>query len=204
MIINYTDAMTTKLGIWAESRAELFRYASLLPECAAEAGSILLSGDVSALLAGTMHRLYPGASLCAVTDDEAVLHDAESECNGLMCIAEAFDKYAEYDSFDIVLSLLQIQSLNTRELTPYLFSLYDSLKAGGCIMLSFPEAAAHTVIGKNLFPAWYDDSREVYMKYYMAEDVIHALNLIGFDIRAVERDPIEELYSVVTVIAMKR
>lgn len=191
--------METKLGQWAESRAGLFRYVSELLQCKDRADAILLSGDVSALMAGVLSRLYPAAGIYASADDADVIRDARSEYKALKSIDSIRNNF-----FDIAVSLLQIQSLNTRELTPYLFDLYDSLRAGGVLMLSFPEAAATTVIEKNLFPSWYDQSKSVYMKYYMSDDVVRALGLIGFDIRAIERDPVEELYSVVTIIAAKR
>lgn len=196
--------MNTKLGLWIESRAELFRYIAELPLYKKDADKVLLSGDVSVYLAGLMKRLYSSADIIAVTADSNAGAEAKLECASLMEIDDVFDKFLEADTFDAVLSALQIQSLNTRELTPYLFNLYDLLKTGGVLYLSFPEAAAHTVIEKNKFPAWYNEQMEVYMKYYMADDVVRSLNLIGFDIKMIERDAIEELYSVVTVIGLKR
>ena len=197
--------MNTKLGQWIESRAELFRYIAELPSYKKSADRILLSGDVSVYLAGSLRSLYgSSADIIAVSDSSSSLAEARLECGSLIEIKESFDKFIEPDSFDIAISALQIQSLNTRELTPYLFNVYDSMKKGGVLYLSFPEAASHTVIEKNKFPAWYDDSSEVYMKYYMADDVVRSLNLIGYDLRLIERDAIEELYSVVTVICEKR
>ena len=45
---------------------------------------------------------------------------------------------------------------------------------------------------------------EVYFKRYMPDDVMKALSMIGFDIRAVEKDSVPDLGDVVSIHAIRR
>ena len=148
--------------------------------------------------------MYPEAEIIAVDENRTLLSDGKSECSNLICIEEPFYGYSDENTYDIALSILAIQSLNTRELTPYLYNLYDSLKRGGCLYLSFPDAVSLTTMEKNLYPSWYSMDEEVYMKYYMADDVINALSLIGFEIKAIEADSNPDLSHVVSLICIKK
>ncbi|GEM_PF-3541079 len=196
--------MKTHLGQWIEDNAGLFRYASDVKVMKESANKILLSGGVSAMMAGVYRTLYPQAEIDAVDIREDYLSDAKSECHDAIVINEPFNGYYSKDTYDIVLSLLAINTLDTRELTPYLYNIHDSLKVGGCLYLSFPDAVAPTAMEKNLYPAWYSMDEEIYMKYYMADDVVRALSIIGFDIKAIEADKNPELDHVVSVIAVKK
>ena len=106
--------------------------------------------------------------------------------------------------YDIAISTLEIEKLNTRELTPYLFNLYDSLSQDGYLYISFPDAISPTAMEKSLYPAWYDENEMIYMKYYMAYDVANALGMIGFEVKAIEGDNNNDLIHVVTIIARKK
>ena len=196
--------MNTPLGQWVEDNAELFRYASDVKLLKDKADKILLSGGASASLAGVYRTLYPEAEIVAVDEDRALLSDGKSECTNLVCIEEPFYGYLAENTYDIALSLLVLQSLDTRELTPYLYNLFDSLKTGGCLYISFPDAVAPTVMKKNLYPSWYSMEEKTYMKYYMADDVVRALSLIGFGIKAMEADNNPDLVHVVSLLAIKR
>lgn len=196
--------MKAPLGQWIEDNAFLFRYSSDIKGLKSNADRILLSGDVSSILAGVFRALYPSAGIVAVDNDKRILEDGMRECGDLVCIEEPFDRYCENDSYDIALSLLQIQSLDTRELTPYLYNLYDSLRIGGVLYLSFPDAVALTAMKKNLYPSWYSENESVYMKYYMADDVMRALAMIGFEIRGVEGDDSPDLNHIVSLLCIKR
>lgn len=196
--------MKAPLGQWIEDNASLFRYSFDIKSMKSNAERVLLSGSVSSYLSGVLCTLYPDAVIVAVDDDRRILEDGRSECEDLVCICEPFDRYCEKDSYDIALSLLQIQSLDTRELTPYLYNLYDSLRIGGVLYLSFPDAVALTAMKKNLYPSWYSEDESVYMKYYMADDVMRALAMIGFEIRGVEGDDSPDLNHIVSLLCIKR
>lgn len=194
--------MESKLGLWILDNAELFRYVTEIYSIKSDAENILLSGKVSAYLGSIAKVMYPTARIVAVDSDGKALNDAASECEGMECAIGDFSTYLE-NGFDIAISALEIETLNTRELTPYLFNLYDSLNSGGVLYLSFPDAVAPTAMEKNLYPAWYDEEEMIYMKYYMAGDVANALSMIGFQIKAMEADNNNELLHVVTLIAQK-
>lgn len=196
--------MDSALGLWMEDNAELFKYVSELPAISGKSDRILLSGGASALLAGVFGILCPEADIVAVDSNMDILADASSECGSLNIINSPFDAYLADESYDLIVSALQIQSLNTRELTPYLFNLYDNLGKGGALYLSFPDAVAPTVMEKNLYPSWYSMYEEVYLKYYMSDDVVNALSLIGFEIKAIEADNNEDLGHVVSLLCVKR
>ena len=194
--------MTRKLGYWILDNAELFKYLADIPELKNNAERILLSGKVSSYLASTMAALYSNAEIIAVDSDSLTLSDAAGEYEDMISINESFSNYSG-QAFDVAVSALAIETLNTRELTPYLFNLYDALNSGGVLYLSFPDAIAPTAMEKNLYPAWYDEDEMIYMKYYMAGDVANALSMIGFQIKAMEADRNNDLLHVVTLIAVK-
>ena len=194
--------MTRKLGYWILDNAELFKYLADIPELKNNAERVLLSGKVSSYLASTMAALYNNAEIIAVDSDSLTLSDAAGEYEDMISINESFSSYSG-QAFDVAVSALAIETLNTRELTPYLFNLYDALNSGGVLYLSFPDAIAPTAMEKNLYPAWYDEDEMIYMKYYMAGDVANALSMIGFQIKAMEADRNNDLLHVVTLIAVK-
>ena len=196
--------MNSALGMWMEDNPELFKYVSELPSIAEKTDRILLSGGASSLLAGVFDILCPGSEIIAVDKNMDVLSDAAKECGTLKLVNSSFEDYLPEPCFDVAVSVLQIQGLNTRELTPYLFNLYDCLEKGGALYLSFPDAVAPTVMEKNLYQSWYSMDEEVYMKYYMADDVVNALSLIGFEIKAIEADDNEDLGHVVSLLCVKR
>ena len=57
---------------------------------------------------------------------------------------------------------------------------------------------------KKLVQSWYSMEEEVYFKRYMPDDVMKALSMIGFDIRAVEKDSVPDLGDVVSIHAIRR
>lgn len=196
--------MNTPLGQWIEDNAELFKYAPNVFSLKSEINSILLSGGASICLAGLFRAISKDSSITAVDCSDVMMEDGKTECDDIECINENFSGYLKENSFDAAISVLQIQSLDTRELTPYLYNLYDCLKNGGVLYISFPDAIAPTVMGKNLYPSWYSMDEEVFMKYYMADDVIRALSLIGFDVKAMEADENKDLGHVVSLLCVKR
>ena len=96
-----------------------------------------------------------------------------------------------------------INALDTRELTPYLFGLYDALLDGGNLYLSFPSTERISPYPKKLVDAWYAMDEKVYMKRYVPEDVLMALSMIGFSIRAIEKDESADLGDITTIHAQK-
>lgn len=183
--------------------AELFRYAGEL-QCMKEgADRILLSGKFSAFLAGVFRSLYSEAEIVAVSSDGKALEAARAEDERLITINEDFDKYIG-TGFDIVVSTLAITTLDTRELTPYLFNLHDSLLPKGNLYLSFPSTDKISPFPKKLVDAWYSMEDKIAMKRYTPEDVLRALSIIGFDIRAIEKDTNADLEDVTSIHAVKR
>ena len=195
--------MDTKLGLWVEENAMLFRYIAELKSLKSEADSVLMSGNTSAILSGTLRALYDNAKIY-IAAESAYIEDAKSELDSFEILDALWQEHLRPAFYDIVVSALAIEHLGVRELTPYLFNLYDSLKQGGLIYLSFPESVRVTGLDKELSPAWYDIEEQVYMKYYSAQDVVNALSMIGFEIKAIEKDDDEALYSVVSVIGAKK
>lgn len=194
--------MRTPLGYWMLDNASLFRYAGEL-QCMREgAGSVLLSGSASALLSGVFRAMYGDARIVAVSDDREVLDDALSEDGALVAVNEPFASY-DGSGFDIAVSVLAINALDTRELTPYLFGLYDALLDGGNLYLSFPSTERISPYPKKLVDAWYAMDEKVYMKRYVPEDVLMALSMIGFSIRAIEKDESADLGDITTIHAQK-
>ena len=122
--------MTDPLGLWMMDNAELFRYAGEIPCMREGASSILLSGSASAFLAPLYRTLYPEAAITAVSEDGKYLEAAREEDPKLIALNEDPAAYTG-SGYDIAVSVLFIQGLDTRELTPYLFNLADSLASGG-------------------------------------------------------------------------
>ena len=195
--------MKDPLGLWMMDNAELFRYAGEIPCMRDGASSVLLSGSASAFLAPLYRTLYPEAAITAVSDNKAHLAAAKEEEPGLIAIEEDPAGYAG-NGFDIAVSVLYMQSLDTRELTPYLFNLSDSLSAGGNLYISFPSTMKYELSPKKIRQSWYSMEEEVFFKRYMPDDVMKALSLIGFDIRAVEKDSVPDLDDVVSIHAIRR
>ena len=195
--------MNDPLGLWMTDNAELFRYAGEIPCMREGASSILLSGPASAFLAPLYRSLYPDAAITAVAEDKARLEEAKSEEPSLNTVVADPAGYIA-DKADIAVSVLYIQGLDTRELTPYLFNLADSLASGGNLYISFPVTLKYELSPKKLVQSWYSMEEEVYFKRYMPDDVMKALSMIGFDIRAVEKDSVPDLGDVVSIHAIRR
>lgn len=195
--------MKDPLGMWMMDNAELFRYAAELPCMKERADRILLSGAASAFLAPLYRRLYPDAVIDAVADSAEHLEEAASEEPSLNVFSCSPVEYMK-EGYDIAVSVLYIQSLDTRELTPYLFNLHDSLVSGGNLYISFPSTGKYILSGKKLSDSWYSMEEKVYFKRYMPDDVMKALSMIGFDIRAVEKDRTADLEDVVSIHAVRR
>lgn len=195
--------MNDPLGLWMTDNAELFRYAGEIPCMRDGASSILLSGPASAFLAPLYRSLYPDAAITAVAEDKARLEEAKSEEPSLNTVVADPAGYIA-DKADIAVSVLYIQGLDTRELTPYLFNLADSLASGGNLYISFPATLKYELSPKKLVQSWYSMEEEVYFKRYMPDDVMKALSMIGFDIRAVEKDSVPDLDDVVSIHAIRR
>ena len=197
--------MEDALEMWIYDNAELFRYAGEL-SCMRESGkNILLSGDVSAFLASTFRKMYPDAVITAVDENEKRLEEARKEDPSLIVKNEKFDRYFdEKASYDIVVSALQVEKLDTRELVSYLYNLSDMIEKGGNLLISFPAAHTFSIAGKELIPSWYSMDEKIYMKRYLPEEIARAVNMIGFDLRALEKDENPDLETVVTIHAVKK
>ena len=195
--------MKDPLGLWMMDNAVLFRYAGEIPCMREKASSVLLSGSASAFLSPLYRTLYPEAAITAVSENKAHLDAAMEEEPGLIAIE---GNPAEYigSGFDIAVSVLYMQCLDTRELTPYLFNLSDSLSAGGNLYLSFPATMKYELSPKKKQQSWYSMEEDVFFKRYMPDDVMKALSMIGFDIRAVEKDHVPDLDDVVSIHAIRR
>ncbi len=167
--------MSKALELWMEDNAELFRHISQIPELRESAGRILLSGEASGYIADAMRTLYPEA--------------------------EVTDRIE--DGIDIAISLFCIQSMETRALTGYLFSIHDALSPKGVLYLAFP-SSDRVELELRETSCWYASDETMLLKRYMPADLVKAVNLIGFDIRAMEIDRIPGLGDVMTLIAIKR
>ena len=195
--------MSHPLSDWMTDNAELFRYAGELSCMREKAERILLSGSASAFLAPLFRTLYPDAEIIAATDEEAVLAEVARECSDIVeeCVPLlSFNA----ENVDIAVSVLAIQTLETRELTGYLFSLFDALRSGGNLYISFPQAERPGLYPMSEETSWYDAGKTVKMKRYQAEDVMKALSLIGFNLKAAEKDENGELGTVISIHAEKR
>lgn len=195
--------MDNPIGYWMYDNAELFRYIGELGCMREGASRILLSGPFSAFLASVCRKLYPDAGIVAVTDRADVLDAAGKEDEELEKVVMPFNEY-EGTGFDVAVSVLAVNTLDTRELTPYLFSLHDALGSGGNLYLAFPSSGKISPYPKKLVDSWYSMDEKVYMKRYTPEDVIMALSIIGFDVKAIESDDNPDLGKVTSIHAVKR
>ena len=100
--------------------------------------------------------------------------------------------------------MLSIETLETRELTQYLYSLHDSLTEGGNLYLSFPSTDTFVYSPMKEEKAWWDESRSILMKRYQGDDVIRALSMIGFGIKAAERDNLPDIGTVISIHAERK
>ena len=183
--------------------AELFRYLGELSCLREKCGRVLLSGAFSAYLSSAVRAMYPESEIVAVSERHDVLEDARREDPSLITVEEPFWEYAG-TGFDIAVSVLAVQSLDTRELTPYLFNLHDALTEGGNLYLSFPSTGRISPYPKKLVDSWYSMDEKVYMKRYTPEDMIMALSIVGFDVKAIESDDVPDLEKVISIHASRR
>lgn len=163
---------------------------------------ILLLGPYGSALTKFYRNLAPNATIkCFSTEEE------ELGIAGMMG-ADGYERIASYNfaesQCDLVSAPLLLQSLDTREATPFFFSTYDALKSGGVFYLSFPDAIAPTVMEKNLYPSWHDEKKLAYMKYYMVSDVLTSLEAVGFEILEIEKDELEDIERVISIICRKK
>ncbi len=191
------------LGEWMTDNAELFRYAGELQCMREEAKRILLSGDSSVFLAPLFRTLYPQSTIIAASDDASVIDEVASEVPDIVRGIIPFSK-GVYENIDIAVSVLSIETLETRELTQYLYSLHDSLTEGGNLYLSFPSTDTFVYSPMKEEKAWWDESRSILMKRYQGDDVIRALSMIGFGIKAAERDNLPDIGTVISIHAERK
>ena len=191
------------LGEWMTDNAELFRYAGELQCMREEAKRILLSGDSSVFLAPLFRTLYPQSTIIAASDDASVFEEVASEVPDIVRGIIPFSK-GVYENIDIAVSVLSIETLETRELTQYLYSLHDSLTEGGNLYLSFPSTDTFVYSPMKEEKAWWDESRSILMKRYQGDDVIRALSMIGFGIKAAERDNLPDIGTVISIHAERK
>ncbi len=195
-------SVKSPLAMWIYDNAELFRYLGEFGCMREKTERILLSGAVSSYFAPLMKTIYPSASVTAVDADEDVLKEAAEECHELETVHVPFSRY-DGSGFDIAISALAMQSLDTHELTGYLFSLYDALADGGNLFLSFPSSEHIDVAEKKEVDSWYSMEKKVFMKRYPVADVVKSINIIGFDLRAIEQDDNPDLGRIVSIHAVK-
>ena len=191
------------LGEWMTDNAGLFRYAGELQCMREEAKRILLSGDSSVFLAPLFRTLYPQSTIIAASDDASVIDEVASEVPDIVRGIIPFSK-GVYENIDIAVSVLSIETLETRELTQYLYSLHDSLTEGGNLYLSFPSTDTFVYSPMKEEKAWWDESRSILMKRYQGDDVIRALSMIGFGIKAAERDNLPDIGTVISIHAERK
>ena len=191
------------LGEWMTDNAKLFRYAGELQCMREEAKRILLSGDSSVFLAPLFRTLYPQSTIIAASDDASVFEEVASEVPDIVRGIIPFSK-GVYENIDIAVSVLSIETLETRELTQYLYSLHDSLTEGGNLYLSFPSTDTFVYSPMKEEKAWWDESRSILMKRYQGDDVIRALSMIGFGIKAAERDNLPDIGTVISIHAERK
>ena len=194
--------MNHPLGLWMTDNAELFRYAGELMCMREKADRILLSGTASVFLAPLFRTLYPESTIIASDSDREALREEAEEC---FIVADPVPFQSKvYDDIDIAVSVLAIQTLDTRELTGYLYNLSDSLVSGGNLYISFPSYDHFVFDQMKEVESWYQMDRKVRMKRYQPDDVVRALSMLSFSIRAVEKDENPDLGTVISIHAVKR
>ena len=195
--------MTDTLGLWMLENAGLFRYIGELGCLREGAGSVLLSGDASAFLSSTLRALFPDAAITAVDSNLRRLEEAREEDSALEIIEAPFETWLEDRRYDVIVSALQAQKLDSRELVPYLFNLLEMSAPGASLFLSFPSTSILTGQGKREVEAWHNSKELTYFKRYLPEDMARALGIIGFHINAIELDENADLGQVVSIHAHK-
>lgn len=194
--------MAHPLGEWMTDNADLFRYAGELACMREGADRLLLSGAPSAFLSPLFRTIYPKSTIIAVTEDAEALEEALQGTDGVEGRMIPFQECME-KQIDIVVSVLAVETLETRDLTRYLFSLHDCMNEGGNLLLSFPSTDRFMLSPMKEEVSWFSMERKVRMKRYQAEDVMKALQMIGFSIRAVEKDDNPDLGPVITIHAVR-
>ncbi len=195
--------MSHPLGDWMNDNAELFRYAGELSCMREEAERILLSGTASAFLAPLFRTLYPDSAIIVSGAEEEAVSEVLADVPDADVDPRPIEA-TQFSGIDIAVSMLAVQRLETRAMTGYLFSLHDSLAEGGNLLLSFPAEDALVLSPMREIDSWYAMDRKERMKRYRAEDVLQALSLIGFSVRAIESDRNADLGTVVSIHAVRR
>ena len=188
---------------WMTDNAELFRYAGEFSCMREKAERILLSGTASIFLAPLFRTIYPESTIIASSDDEEALNEVSESVPDIIKDNVPLTE-CEYKDIDIAVSMLAIESLETRELTSYLFSLHDALVPKGNLYISFPSTDKFVFSPMKEEKAWWNDGKIIKMKRYQGDDVMKALSMIGFDIKAAERDVLPDLGTVISIHAERR
>ena len=190
--------MSLSLKEWMEDNAYLFRYAGEMGCMRENADDILLVGDAAAFLAPLFHQIFPKACIQASADD-SVIEEVREEYPALLHASHPF----EDNRFDIIAAPFVPSFLESRDFVSFLFSVHSALRIGGNLYLSFLESDKPYQPASDM-PLWWDESRTAAIKKYRSEDVLQAMSLVGFDIKAIEKDTVDVSCDVVSIQASRR
>ena len=98
---------------------------------------------------------------------------------------------------------LYINSIEKKEVVPFLLDLYDVMKEKSEAVFTFFDSLAVTPGSLSPFPSFYGGDDEVLLKLYTASDVVNTLSMIGLKLRAVERLSIDSPYPGIYVDSLK-
>lgn len=190
--------MSLPLKEWMEDNAYLFRYAGEMGCMRENADDILLVGDAAAFLAPLFHQIFPKAGIQASADD-SVIEEVREE---YPCLAHS-SQVSEDNHFDIIAAPFVPSFLESRDFVSFLFSVHSALRIGGNLYLSFIESDKPYQPASDM-PLWWDESCTATIKKYRSEDVLQAMSLVGFDIKAIEKDTVDGSCDVVSIHAISR
>ena len=167
---------------WMKENSKAFRHAGSFLSYLKTDGDLLLVGEFAASLAPFYRNIGYNGNMYSYLGKEGF--DRSSMVLDISEVDKIEGDYA------VISAPLYIQSLNTRELTQFLFSAKDALKEGGLLYISFPDAITVNVKEKTLVDSFYSDEK-IYMKYYSLFDILQSVEAIGFKIAEIEQDSVD-------------
>lgn len=184
-----------KKALWIRKNAYLFRHAG--EELKDKSlSSALLYGSFAVPLTAFFKNLFPSISVSAVISD-----DADSEIASLMG-ADHISSSLDERKYDLVFAPFTLSLTQKEALVPLLYNLSMNLKSNGFFYTSFFKSAKIELDERKMRAFW-DEDKEMKIKYYTAEDVTLAFSTLGLTLYSIEEDEVGK-EKVVTAIFMKK
>jgi len=93
--------------------------------------------------------------------------------------------------YDFIFAFLYLNTIPRSEAVPFLFDIHDHLSVKGKFYLIFPDALMVSGSEGEDVEAFYSKNERVFQKLYALSDVVHSLDLIGFQMLTVDEVALE-------------